>query len=180
MCRDKLAFQARCYNGGVKVYFAADHAGFELKNMLMVYVRDDMKLDVEDCGAVINNPDDDYPAIIALAAKRLAEDVAQGFDSRAIILGGSGQGEAMVANRFKGVRCALYYGSMGEQIDAKGKKLDIIRSVREHNNANALSLGARFIPEEQAKDAVKRFLELPFMREDRHIRRIMQIDEVSK
>jgi len=162
----------------MKVYFAADHAGFELKNQLMVYVRDSLKLEVEDCGAVINNPDDDYPAIIARAAKKLSEDAAQGFDSRAIVAGGSGEGEAMVANRFKGVRCALYYGDMGEQTDAKGKKLDIIQSVREHNNANALSLGARFISEDKAKEAVRRFLELPFMREDRHMRRIMQIDEV--
>jgi ribose 5-phosphate isomerase B len=163
----------------MKVYFAADHAAFELKNKLMVFVRDEMKLDVEDCGAVIYNPDDDYPAIIAQAAKKLSEDAAQGFDSRAIVAGGSGEGEAMVANRFKGVRCALYYGDMGKQVDAKGKSLDIIQSVREHNNANALSLGARFLQEDKAKEVVRRFLELPFMREDRHMRRIHQIDDVT-
>jgi ribose 5-phosphate isomerase B len=162
----------------VKVYFAADHAGFELKNKLLVYVRDTLMLDIEDCGAVVNNSEDDYPDIIARAAKLLAADVAQGFDSRAVIAGGSGQGEAMVANRFKDVRCALYYGEAGEQTDASGKKLDVIQSVREHNNANALSLGARFITEDAAKIAVKRFLELPFMREERHMRRVAQIEQL--
>lgn len=163
----------------MKVYFAADHAGFELKNALLKYVRDELKLDIEDCGAVINNPEDDYPDIIVRAAKLLAADIVQGFDSRAIIAGGSGQGEAMVANRFKDVRCALYYGEAGAQTDVTGKKLDDIQSVREHNNANALSLGARFITVEEAKTAVQRFLVLPFMREDRHARRIAQIDQLS-
>lgn len=163
----------------MQVYIASDHAAFELKSKLLVFIRDELKLEVEDCGAVIYNPDDDYPAIIASAARKLSADVQQGYNSRAIVAGGSGQGEAMVANRFKGVRCALYYGEAGEQTDAKGKKLDMIASTREHNNANALSLGARFISEEQAKEAVRRFLSLPFMREDRHQRRIAQIDEVS-
>src|SRR3954469_13883621 len=142
----------------MKVYLAADHAAFELKSKLLVYVRDELGFDAEDCGAVIHDPVADYPSFIANAARKLSADVKKGIDSRAIVAGGSGQGEAMVANRFKGVRCALYYGEAGEQSDAKGKKLDMLSSVREHNNANALSLGARFISDEQAKEIVQRFL----------------------
>src|SRR3989344_6650134 len=99
----------------MKVYFAADHAGFEIKNALVEYARG-LGYEVEDCGAFVNDPADDYPGIIASAARKLSADVAAGKDSRAVVAGASGQGEAMVANRFKGVRCALYYGqAAGEQ-----------------------------------------------------------------
>jgi ribose 5-phosphate isomerase B len=164
----------------MKVYFAADHAGFETKNRLVEFVRDDLGFDVEDCGAHRDDPQDDYPELIASAARKLAEDVAAGRDSRAIVAGGSGQGEAIVANRFKGVRCALYYGDPGsEQVDASGKRLDILASTREHNDANALSLGLRFLSLDQAKAAVARWLAAPFPGDERHARRIGQIDQVS-
>jgi ribose 5-phosphate isomerase B len=161
----------------MKVYFASDHAGSDAKNKLVEYVRDQLKCEVEDCGALVNDAQDDYPRIIAVAAQKLSEDVAAGKDSRAIVAGASGQGEAIVANRFKDVRCALYYGDPGnEQVDASGKHLDILISTREHNNANALSLGLRL---DQAKDAVMRWLAAPFPGEARHARRITQIDQVS-
>lgn len=164
----------------MKVYFASDHAGFETKNRLVEYVRDQLKYDVEDCGAFVNDPQDDYPGIIAVAARKLSQDVSAGKDSRAIVAGGSGQGEAIVANRFKGVRCALYYGDPGHrQVDASGRRLDILTSTREHNNANALSLGLRFLTLDQAKDAVARWLAAPFPGEPRHARRITEIDQVS-
>src|SRR6185295_2504463 len=102
----------------MKVYFAADHAGFELKNTLLNFVRGELNFDVEDCGALTYDAADDYPDLIALAARKLSEDAAQGLDSRAVVIGASGQGEAIVANRFPGVRCALYYGKPShEQID---------------------------------------------------------------
>jgi ribose 5-phosphate isomerase B len=164
----------------VKVYFATDHAGFDAKNQLVEYVRDQLKYEVEDCGALVHDPHDDYPEIIAIAARKLSEDVAAGKDSRAIVAGASGQGEAIVANRFKGVRCALYYGDPGNhQVDASGKQLDILASTREHNDANALSLGLRFLTLDQAKDAVARWLAAPFLIEARHARRINQIDRIS-
>ncbi|HEX7948507.1 MAG TPA: RpiB/LacA/LacB family sugar-phosphate isomerase [Phenylobacterium sp.] len=164
----------------MKVYFASDHAGFDAKNALVDYVRDQLGHEVEDCGALVNDPQDDYPAIIAAAARKLSEDVAAGKDSRAIVAGGSGQGEAIVANRFKGVRCALYYGDPGnQQVDASGKRLDILASTREHNDANALSLGLRFLTLDQAKEAVARWLAAPFPGDARHARRITQIDRVS-
>lgn len=164
----------------MKVYFASDHAGFETKNLLVAFVRDELGAEVEDCGALSFDANDDYPTIIAGAAQKLAADVAAGKDSRAIIGGASGQGEAMVANRFKGVRCALYYGSAGkEQTDLSGKDLDMIASARQHNNANALSLGFRFLSADEAKEAVRIFLSTPFSDEERHARRIKQIDEVA-
>ena len=93
------------------------------------------------------------------------------------VFGGSGQGEAMVANRFKGVRCALYYGAPSrEQTDMVGKQLDMLASTREHNDANALSLGARFLTNDEAKDALKKWLARPFSGEERHKRRIEKID----
>ncbi len=88
----------------------------------------------------------------------------------------------MVANRFKGVRCALYYGPAGVakrvQKDLSGKSLDMLASTREHNNANALSLGLRFLTLEEAKTAVKEWLEAPFPGEERHARRVKQIDDL--
>ncbi|MBI5457099.1 RpiB/LacA/LacB family sugar-phosphate isomerase [Candidatus Kaiserbacteria bacterium] len=163
----------------MKIYFAADHAGFEIKNQLIAFVQGQLGHEVEDCGAFVNDPADDYPGIIADAARKLSADALAGKDSKAIVAGASGQGEAIVANRFKGVRCALYYGQAGRaQTDMSGKELDILSSTRQHNDANALSLGLRFLSLEEAKDAVTRFLSTPFSGEERHARRVQQIDSL--
>ncbi len=163
----------------MKIYFAADHAGFELKNTLLNYVRGELGHDVEDCGAFEPDSADDYPGIIACAARELAEDAAQGLESRAILLGASGEGEAIAANRFKHVRAVVYYGSVGTQTDASGATLDILSSTRAHNDANALSLGARFITVEQAKSAVQTWLSAPFSGDQRHQRRIENLDRLA-
>lgn len=160
----------------MKVFIASDHGGFELKNALTAYLKENSKYEIEDCGADKFDSNDDYPEIIARAAGKLSADAKAGRDSRAIVIGASGQGEAIVANRFYGVRCALYYGPSGEQKDMSGKKLDMISSTREHNNSNALSLGARFVTVDEAKQVVKKWLETEFSGEERHIRRISQID----
>ncbi len=142
----------------MKIYFATDHAGFALKEKLVTYVRDVLKYDVVDCGAYKENPNDDYPPFI----KKATEAVSQNPEvDRAIILGGSGEGEAMVANKFPHIRATLYYGGDTE----------IIRLSREHNDANVLSLGARFIDDEEAKEAVALWLATPFSEEERHARR---------
>lgn len=150
----------------MKIYFAADHAGFTLKNTLLNYVRGELSHEVEDCGALQHDPDDDYPDFIAVAARKLQADVLAERPSRAILMGASGQGEAIVANRFPGVRAAVYYGGNPE----------IVKLSREHNDANALSLGARFISEDEAKAAVKQWLNVLFTGEARHVRRIGKID----
>lgn len=160
------------------MYFASDHAGFELKKILMPFVQS-LGHEVEDCGAFEMETADDYPQIVACAARLVSDDAAQELDSRAIVLGASGQGEAMAANRFKGVRAAVYYGPAGEQTDQSGEKLDMLVSSRRHNNANILSLAARFLTAEAAKDAVKIWLETAFSGDERHERRIQQLDTLG-
>lgn len=145
------------------IYFATDHAGFALKEVLLRYVRDELGFVVEDCGAFTENPEDDYPLFMQEAARRIVENPNE---RRAIIIGGSGQGEAIAANRFHGVRAAVYYGG----------PLDIVRLSREHNDANVLSLGARFVHTEDAKEAVHLWLSTSFSNDARHIRRIAALE----
>ncbi len=145
------------------IYFATDHAGFALKEILISYVRDVLGYEVVDCGAHEYDENDDYPVFIRTAGEAVSQSP---HESRAIIFGGSGQGEAMVANRFKHVRATVYYGG----------PRDIIMLSREHNDANVLSLGARFVNEEEAKEVVKEWLQRPFSGEERHVRRITEID----
>lgn len=147
----------------MKIYFATDHAGFELKNALLAFVRDELGYDVEDCGAHVLDAEDDYPDFVKIAGEKVSVNPET---CRAIILGGSGQGEAMCANRLPGVRATTYYHH----------NLDIIRLSREHNNANVLSLGARFISEDEAKEAVRLWLNTPFSGDERHGRRIAKLD----
>ena len=140
------------------IYLASDHAGFPLKEKIKKFLAD-FGYEVKDFGAFKMDPEDDYPDFIKLAAEAVAKDPDA---SRGIVLGGSGQGEAMVANRYKGVRAAVDYGG----------SLDIVNLSREHNNANILSLGARFVTEQEALAAVKLWLETPFSSEPRHARRL--------
>jgi len=157
----------------MKVYFATDHAGYDMKESLLSYVRDELGHEVEDCGAILFDEYDDYPDFVVVAAKNVAKDKG----SMGIILGASGQGEAVVANRVPGVRAVVYYGEPQRwQIDACGEEMDMVMSTRKHNDANILSLGARFISIEEAKEVVKKWLSTEFEHEDRHVRRINKID----
>lgn len=146
----------------MKIYLGTDHAGFELKEKLKVWLKEEGH-QVLDEGAFELDAADDYPDFIKIVAKMVASDAS----SRGIILGGSGQGEAMIANRHAGVRAAVYYG----------EKPEILKLSREHNNANILSLGARFLTETEAKEAIETWLETDFAGEERHERRIKKIDE---
>lgn len=147
----------------MKIYLATDHAGFELKEQLKEYLQSE-GYEIEDFGAHQFDKEDDYPDFISKAAQAISKDP----NSKAIILGGSGQGEAMVANKFPNVRAVVYYGNM-----------EMIPLTRQHNDANTLSLGARFLDEDQAKKAVKLWLETPFTDEDRHKRRIEKISKLE-
>lgn len=147
----------------MKTYLATDHAGFELKERLLLYIKE-LGFEAIDRGAHSYEADDDYPDYITLAARDVSSDPD---NARGVVLGGSGEGEAMVANRFSGVRAAVYYGGATE----------IVTLSREHNNANVLSLGARFLSEEEAKEAVRLFLTTPFTGEERHARRIKKIKQ---
>jgi|TARA_Y100000588_G_C14054190_1_gene838605 ribose 5-phosphate isomerase B len=143
------------------IHLATDHAGLHLKNSIKTYLLN-KGFEVKDHGAHEYDPQDDYPDFIFPCAKAVAKDI----DSRGIILGGSGQGEAMAANRIKGIRAAVFYNGPQE----------IIKLSREHNNANILSLGARFMTEEDIHNVINIWLKEPFGG-DRHQRRIDKLDK---
>jgi ribose 5-phosphate isomerase B len=149
----------------MKVYIGTDHAGYELKEKLASYIEKDLGYTVADMGAHQYEVADDYPDFVGLVAKEISDQPNSSFG---IVLGGSGQGEAIVANRFPHVRAAVYYGG----------PIDIVKFSREHNNANILSLGARFLSEDEAKAAVKLWLETPFTEEERHLRRLRKIEQI--
>jgi ribose 5-phosphate isomerase B len=157
----------------MKVFFAADHAGFALKNALIEHVRT-RGYEVEDFGAFSLDPEDDYPDFMTQLAQRVAAEP----DSCGIIIGGSGQGEAMCANRIRGVRAAVFYGPMRvtAALDIEGGHsedgYDAVRLPRRHNDANVLSIGARFVSGDEADEAVRIFLDTPFSGSPRHARRL--------
>jgi len=159
----------------MKLYIAADHGGFALKENLKPFLMS-LGHEVEDCGAHTLDMADDYPVFVLALAKKVAADP----NSRGIVIGGSGQGEAMAANRIKKVRAALYYGEpANKQVDADGKTLDMISSTREHNDSNVLSLAGRFLSDEDAKDAIERWLRAPYDSASRHQKRHTMMDENS-
>jgi ribose 5-phosphate isomerase B len=162
----------------MKIYFAADHAGFLLKNKLISYVEKKIGCEVEDCGAYIFDPSDDYPVFVSAAVKKLSRDALSNIESRAIIIGGSGQAEAVLANKFKGVRCAVFYGGERPQTDSSGYLLGVISASRAHDNTNALALGNRTLSYKEAEEAVKNWIETPFSNAERHIRRLAEIDKL--
>jgi len=155
----------------MRIIFASDHAGFELKEKLISFVKE-LGHEVEDCGAYENVPEDDYPDFVKKVALKISEDPD---NLKGIILGGSGQGEAIVANRFKNVRAVVFNGQY-KPPDGREVPNEIAIS-RTHNDANILSLGTRFINEEEAKEAVKIWLNTAFSGDERHVRRIKKIDQ---
>lgn len=142
----------------MKIYIGADHGGYRLKEGLKRYLAE-LGHEVEDMGAYELNPEDDYPDFVFPVAQRVASEPG----SRGIVIGRSGNGEAIAANKVKGIRTALCWNE------------EIAKKAREHNNANVLSLGADYIDTEKVKIIVKTFLETPFSEEERHKRRIEKI-----
>ena len=145
----------------MKIHLATDHAGLELKEKVKLYLID-LDYEVIDHGAYEYDALDDYPDFIFPCANAVSNDP----ESKGIILGGSGQGEAMAANRVKGVRAAVFYNGPDE----------IIKLSRQHNNANILSLGARFMSEEEMYKIIEVWLSTDF-ESGRHQRRIEKLDE---
>ena len=145
----------------MKIHLATDHAGLELKEKVKLYLSD-LNYEVIDHGAYGYDALDDYPDFIFPCANAVSNDP----ESKGIILGGSGQGEAMAANRVKGVRAAVFYNGPDE----------IIKLSRQHNNANILSLGARFMSEEEMYKIIEVWLSTDF-ESGRHQRRIEKLDE---
>jgi ribose 5-phosphate isomerase B len=142
----------------VRVYLGSDHAGFELKARLVQWLTGAGHEPV-DCGPASYVPDDDYPVYVMRAAAAAVAEAG----SLGIVIGGSGNGEQMAANKIRGVRAALVWST------------ETARLARLHNNANVLSLGAREYSVEDAVGFAKVFVETPFSGEPRHERRLAMI-----
>jgi ribose 5-phosphate isomerase B len=142
----------------MKVFIATDHAGFDLKEKYKKFL-EYKGYDVIDCGADMYDPNDDYPDFISKAA----ESVAAHPGSFGIVLGKSGAGECIVANKIKGIRAVL------------GVSETNVRLAREHNDANVLSIGSDLITQDQAEKFAELFLTTQFSNEERHKRRIEKI-----
>lgn len=162
----------------MKIALTTDHAGFEQLKQLQVFLEGEGH-ECRNYGPAVFEAADDYPDFIFPAAQA----VGDGKYQYGIIMGGSGQGEAIAANRVKGVRCAVYYGPAAAHapIDAEGAtaqdEYEIVRLSRKHNDANVLSLGARFLSQADIEQVVRLWLETPFSEAERHLRRINKLDE---
>lgn len=144
-----------CHTHRMRVYLGSDHAGFDLKNHLVEWLTAHGHEPV-DCGPHIYDAQDDYPPFCLRAAERTAADP----DSLGIVIGGSGNGEQIAANKVKGVRAALAWSE------------ETAKLGREHNNANVISVGGRMHTEEEATKFIEIFLATPYSGEERHTRRI--------
>jgi ribose 5-phosphate isomerase B len=164
----------------MKIAVTTDHAGFNALQELKVYINS-LGHECIDFGPKSFNADDDYPDFIYPAALAVANGVCQ----KGIILGGSGQGEAIVANKVNGIRCALFYGLAvaRESIDSDGTisqdPYEIVKLSRQHNDSNILSLSGRFLSVDEMMQAIKIWLDTPFSDLERHQRRIAKIAKLS-
>jgi ribose 5-phosphate isomerase B len=162
------------------IALATDHAGLQQLKELKEYL-EDLGHSCLDFGPSSLKPDDDYPDFIFPAARA----VASGECQLGIILGGSGEGEAMAANRIKGVRCSVFYGPAVPRkvVDVSGRvshdPYEIVRLSRQHNDANMLSLAARFVSLQDMKQVIRLWLETQFSGEERHKRRNSKLDKES-
>lgn len=147
----------------MRVHLGSDHAGYEVKNHLVETLRGDGH-DVVDHGPFEYDGGDDYPPFVLRAAAAVAADE----DSRGVVLGGSGNGEQIAANKVAGIRCALAWSE------------ETARLAREHNDAQVVSVGARMHPVDDVVGFVRAFLDTPFSDGDRHRRRIGQIRGYEK
>ena len=147
----------------MKIHLGCDHAGFEVKEKLVSYLKE-KNHEVIDHGAYVYDAQDDYPLFCFLAAQNTAEDE----NSLGIVLGGSGNGEQIAANKIKGVRAALAWNA------------EIAKLAREHNNANVISIGGRMHDEEFCLKLVDTFLATPFTGDERHVRRIGLISQYER
>jgi ribose 5-phosphate isomerase B len=147
----------------MRVHLGSDHAGFELKSHLAEALRR-LGYEVVDHGPVEYDPVDDYPPYVLRAAAAVVNDSG----SLGVVIGGSGNGEAIAANKVRGVRAALVWSD------------ETARLGREHNNANVVSLGARQYPEADALRFAEIFLATDFTGEERHVRRLAMLENYER
>jgi ribose 5-phosphate isomerase B len=156
----------------MKIFIGTDHAGLAQKEKIISNLRES-GYEVVDCGAYEYDESDDYPDFVIPVAREVSRN-PQGI--RGIILGASGQGEAMTANRFPHVRAVVFYGKRFS-LTSSVSNLELARS---HNDANVLSLGSRFITDEEALEAVRSWLEYQFSNGERHKRRIAKMERAHQ
>ena len=149
-----------CQTNDMKIHIGSDHAGLEFKAKIIEHLKSKGH-QVEDHGPHQYDALDDYPVFCIPAAQATAADPA----SFGIVLGGSGNGEQMAANKVKGVRAALVWS------------IETAKLAREHNNANVISIGGRMHDEQFCLELVDTFLATPFTGDERHVRRINQISK---
>ncbi|BBY92762.1 ribose-5-phosphate isomerase [Mycobacterium gallinarum] len=147
----------------MRVYLGADHAGFEFKQRIVEHLTANGHEPV-DCGAYAYDADDDYPAFCIAAAEKTVADPG----SLGIVLGGSGNGEQIAANKVPGVRCAL------------GWSVETAKLAREHNNAQVIGIGGRMHTEDEMLAIVDAFLTTPWSKAERHQRRIDILSEYER
>jgi len=166
----------------MKIFLGSDHAGVKIKETVKSFLEGE-GYEVQDCGAYNYDKYDDYPDFIGKAAKGVSKDPENALG---IVFGGSGQGEAIVSNKYNGVRCALFYSKAipTESINIEGNlssdPYEMLKLTREHNSANMLSIGIRFLKEEEILTAIKLWLNAPLATETRHKRRIDKIKAIEK
>jgi len=155
----------------MKIFIGTDHAGYVLKEALVKALKSQGH-EVTDFGAFEYNEGDDYPDFVAPVGREVSKDPE---NSRGIVLGATGEGEAITANKFPHVRAVVYYGKSHSVVDDEA---DVLVRSREHNNANVLSLGARYFTEEEMLNAVNTWLNTKYSNEERHVRRLAKIDQI--
>src|SRR3990167_6201135 len=156
----------------MKFFIGTDHAGYVLKEKLVSSLKAQGH-EVKDKGAYEYNEHDDYPDFVIPVAQEVSKDPD---NSRGIVMGATGQGEAIAANKFSHVRAVVYYGEGKSVVDDEA---NIIVRSREHNNSNILSLGARYLREEEMMSAVDLWLNTSYTGTERHVRRLAKIDKIS-
>ncbi|CAM5742903.1 ribose-5-phosphate isomerase [Mycolicibacterium aubagnense] len=146
----------------MRVHIATDHAGMELSSHL-IEALSAQGYEMVNHGPAVYDAEDDYPAFCINAALAVVADQTAGVDALGIVLGGSGNGEQIAANKVKGVRAALVWN------------LDTARLAREHNDANVVAVGGRQHTVDEATELIEAFLAEPFSNAERHVRRIGKI-----
>jgi ribose 5-phosphate isomerase B len=148
----------------MRVHIATDHAGMELSAHLLAHLRS-KGYDMVDHGPQVYDAEDDYPAFCIAAAEAVVIDQQSGVEALGIVLGGSGNGEQIAANKVRGIRAALAWN------------LSTAKLAREHNNANVIAVGGRQHTVEEATEIIEAFLSEPYSNAERHNRRIAKIAE---
>jgi len=151
----------------VRVHLGSDHAGLDLKAHLISWLTEHGYEPV-DHGPFVFDPLDDYPVFCIRAAQGVAADRAAGLDSLGVVIGGSGNGEQMAANKVPGIRCALAWSD------------ETAKLARDHNDAQVVSVGGRMHPLDDMMRFIEIFLAEPFTEEERHVRRIGQLDHFEQ